>query len=182
MEINPYAAPQSQVLQNTPQEEAIRKQHINTEATIKSAGCLFILGAFVLLAMGASLTAAMFSSARPDANRAMISVFGVVALVFALGQGFTAYGLRRLKSWARIPAIIFCCIGLLGFPLGTLINGYILVKICGDQAKFIMTPEYARIIAATPHVKRKTSVAAMVVLAILIIVLIGIFAANSLKN
>jgi hypothetical protein len=61
--------------------------------------------------------------------------------------------------------------------LGTLINVYILVKLCGKQGSFVMTPEYQRIIAATPHVKRKSSIASMVLLAILIIVLIGIIAA-----
>jgi len=81
----------------------------------------------------------------------------------------------------RIPTIIISCIGLLGFPLGTLINAYILVKVCGKQGQFVMTPEYHRIIEVTPHVKRKTSIAAMVLLAILIILLIGIIAAVVIK-
>jgi hypothetical protein len=44
-----------------------------------------------------------------------------------------------------------------------------------------MTPEYHRIIEVTPHVKRKTSIVAMVLLAILIILLIGIIAAVVIK-
>ena len=43
MEINPYAAPQSQVLQATSQDELIRQEHINTEASIKSVGLLYYL-------------------------------------------------------------------------------------------------------------------------------------------
>lgn len=41
MEINPYAAPQSQILQSTSQDELIREEHINTEATLKSVGILY---------------------------------------------------------------------------------------------------------------------------------------------
>jgi hypothetical protein len=65
--------------------------------------------------------------------------------------------------------------------LGTLINAYILVRVCGKQGSFVMTPEYQRIIEATRHIKRKSSILAMVLLAILIIVLIGIIAAISIK-
>jgi hypothetical protein len=61
--------------------------------------------------------------------------------------------------------------------MGTLINAYILVKVCGKQGSFVMTPGYERIIEATPQIKRKSSILAMVLLAILIIVLIGIIAA-----
>jgi len=102
---------------------------------------------------------------------------GISFVLIGLGQGFTAYGLRRLRSWARIPTIIVSCIGLLGFPMGTLINAYILVKVCGKQGSFVMTLGYERIIEATPQIKRKSSILAMVLLAILIIVLIGIIAA-----
>jgi hypothetical protein len=35
-----------------------------------------------------------------------------------------------------------------------LINAYILVKVLGKQGRFVMTPEYHDIIAATPHVKK----------------------------
>jgi hypothetical protein len=72
------------------------------------------------------------------------------------------------------------CIGLLGFPLGTLINIYILVKILGQQGQFVLTPEYQRIIAATPHVKQKTSIVVWVLLILLLVILIGIIAAASM--
>ncbi|MCF7785717.1 MAG: hypothetical protein K9N47_06320 [Prosthecobacter sp.] len=180
MEINPYAAPQAQVLQTTSQDELVRKEHINTEATIKSVGILYYLGSFGLVLYGVG-SIGMSISARSDASWVGILI-GVVLLAFGIGQGIVAYGLRRLQNWARIPTIILSSIGLLGFPIGTLINIYILVKVSGQQGKFIMTPEYQRIIAATPHVKRKTSVVVWVILIALIILLIGIIAANSYRN
>ena len=63
MEQNPYAAPQSQILQSSTTEEAIRREHINTEATIKSVGVLYYLGALLLpLAVAFSIFAAIKSN------------------------------------------------------------------------------------------------------------------------
>jgi hypothetical protein len=52
----------------------------------------------------------------------------------------------------------------------------------GKEARFIMTPEYQRIIAATPHVKYKTSILVKVLLALLLILLIGIIVAASFSK
>ena len=180
MELNPYAAPHSQVLQATSQDELIRQEHINTEATIKSVGMLYYLGAFMVVFYGVGSIIIGISSGS-DALWGSILI-GVVLLAIGVGQGVVAYGLRRLQSWARIPTVIISCIGLIGIPIGTLISIYILVKILGKQGKFIMTPEYQRIIAATPGVKRKQSVVAWALLILLIIILIGIIAAVSIKS
>lgn len=178
MEFNPYAAPQSQVLQVTSEDETIRREHINTEATIKSVGLLYYLGAFALLLLGA--VSVFGTTFNRDGMPPVL--MGTIFLTLGGGQGFIGYGLRRLQRWTRIPTVIFSCIGLLGFPMGTLINGYILVKVLGKQGQFVMTPEYQQIIAATPHVKRKTSIVALVLLALLLIILIGIIAAIALDK
>ena len=180
MELNPYAAPQSQVLQSTSLDELTRQEHINTEATIKSVGLLYYLGAFIVVLSGLLCIILGISSGRDAAWVSRLS--GVVLLAIGVGQGVVAYGLRRLQSWARIPTVILSSIGLIGFPVGTLINIYILVKILGQQGKFVMTPEYQRIIAATPHVKRKTSIVVKVLLVLLLIILIGIIAAVNLRQ
>ncbi|MCB1277094.1 hypothetical protein [Prosthecobacter sp.] len=172
MEFNPYAAPQSRVLQVTPQAEIDRMQHINTEATIKSVGVLYYLGALALTVAGvAAFTGREIEEGVPP------QLLGAIFVAMGAGQGVVGYGLRGLQSWARIPTVIFSCIGLIGFPLGTLINAYILAKVLGKQGKFVMTPEYKEIIAATPHVKRKTSIVVWVLLILLLIILIGIIAA-----
>jgi len=180
MEINPYAAPQSQVLHTTSQDELIRQEHINTEGTMKSVGILFYLGAFFLIVYGLILVGAGLNGMKEVSW--VLVLIGVVLLALGIGQGRVAYGLRKLQSWARTPSIILASLGLLGFPVGTLINIYILVKITGQKGQFIFTPEYQRIVAATPHVKRKTSIAAWVLLILLIIILIGIIASIAMKN
>lgn len=176
MEINPYAAPQSQILQSTSQDELIREEHIKTEATLKSIGLLFYLAAFMLVAASVSLLAA---DTHGMTSGALLG--GGVCVLLAFGIGAIAYGLRRLRGWARIPAIIITTIaliiGLINLSLGIIIHIYILAKLMGKQARFIMTPEYQRIVTATPQVKYKTSILVKVLLALLLIILIGIIAA-----
>ncbi len=172
MEQNPYAAPQSQILQSSTAEEAIRREHLNTEATIKSVGILYYLGAIMLIMT--AIPSMVQNHALPKGYA--ISV-GVLLIIAGLGVGLVGRGLRKLRSWARIPTVIFACLGLFGFPVGTLINVYILVKVLGKQGKFVMTDEYQRIIAATPHIKRKTSIVVIILLVLLVLVLIGAIAA-----
>jgi hypothetical protein len=121
MEPNPYAPPVSPTLtaslSDRAEAEALRREHIGTEATIKSVGLLYYLGALGMLLM--ALSSAFASDMSLDAP-----VLVVVAVVAVLGVGyfFIGYGLRRLRGWARIPTIILSILGLLAFPIGTLIN------------------------------------------------------------
>lgn len=86
-------------------------------------------------------------------------------------------GLRGLQSSARVVAIIFSVIGLLGIPIGTLINGYFLYLLLGQKGTYVFSEEYARVRAATPHIKYKTSIWVLVVVALLVLlVVIGIVA------
>lgn len=177
MEVNPYAAPQSQALRPpSSQDETIREEHIKTEASIKSVGFLFYLGALILLAVSVSVVASFTRG-----NSTGILFLGLIGVLFAFGTGATAYGLRRLRSWSRISTIILSSIalviGLMNLSAGIVIHIYILSMMLGKKARFIMTPEYQQIIAATPHVKHKTSIVVKVLLALLLILLVGIIAA-----
>ena len=181
MEPNPYAPPQTPTLTAQPPElanaEALRREHIGTEATIKSVGALYYLGAlYVILSIPIAHTMLQLREKGP--------IFGIELLLFALGLAFLSmgYGLRRLRGWARYPTIIFSGFGLLGFPIGTLINGYILVKVLGRQGRFVMTPEYQPIIAATPHVKYKTPLVVWIVLVVLILVLVSIWVSMGMSG
>jgi hypothetical protein len=78
---------------------------------------------------------------------------------------------------ARVAAIVFAGIGLLGFPIGTLINGYILYLLLSQKGRRIFQPDYAHIVAATPEVKYRTSIVVWIILGIF---LLGILAAISL--
>jgi hypothetical protein len=165
---------------NTPLEREkspaeVRQEHIRYEAIIKSVGILYYLGAllFFFSAVGGFFT--------DQENTLPVRV---VVAVFLAGMGiiqiFVGTGLRRLDARARVPAIILSCIGLLGFPIGTLINGYILCVILSRKGAAVFTDEYKNIISATPEVKYKTSKAAWIVLCLLLVVLLFIIIASVL--
>ncbi|MEJ1963822.1 MAG: hypothetical protein WDO56_20595 [Gammaproteobacteria bacterium] len=90
---------------------------------------------------------------------------------------FVGRGLRKLRPWARITTLVLSGIGLLGFPVGTLINGYILYLLLAKKGKRIFEDDYPAIVAATPDVKHRTSVVTWIALGILVLLLVGIVVA-----
>ena len=47
-------------------------------------------------------------------------------LLFAIGYAVLGWGMWTLREWARVLQIALSAIGLLGFPVGTIICGYII--------------------------------------------------------
>lgn len=182
MESNPYAPPQVTEL-SAPESgmEAVRREHLRVERTAKSAGMLYYLAGFILLLVGGGglLSAVADTQAR---NRVDMGVGSAVFLLFGVVIAMAAYGLRRLRGWARWIAVVISAIGLLGFPIGTIISALILVNLLGTKANLVFSPAYQEIIAATPHVKMKTSMAMKVVLVILLLILVSIVAWVSLMD
>jgi len=175
--VNPYAAPQSVVAdvgeRTDPQAEAIRREHLGHEASMRAVGTLYYLGGFAMAfpALGMLLSAFGPPVLPADASAGLfIGLFVVLTIVFlALGRG-----LRRLRPWVLIPASVVTALGLLGFPIGTLINGYILWLLLSQKGRFILSPGYSEIVAATPHIKYRTSILVWIVVGL---ILAGIVAA-----
>ena len=107
-EQNPYESPKSDIStfpqpgqgeEGSSQAEQIRRGYLNHEANVRSVGLLFYVSTgFFAFAAIATLRYVPAMAIRHFA-------FGIVA-------GFAGYGLRRLKSWARIPAAILIGLGL----------------------------------------------------------------------
>ena len=176
--LNPYVTPQAVVADDGAgsEAEAVRKEHITHEASVKAVGMLFMLGG-VLTLIGAGV--GLFApGATAGENKAVLVVAGL--LIGALSIAYLACGwaLRTLKAWARIPAAVLAAIGLLGFPIGTLINAYILWLVLSGKGRVVLSADYAAIVEATPHIKYRTSVVVWVVLGLLgILLLVVVFAA-----
>jgi hypothetical protein len=171
--VNPYAAPAARVedVGASSEAEAIRRAHISHEASIKAVGLLYYLGG-----IGVTLVAVAALAGAPSAP----SDVAIVLLLVALGaaQLFAGWGVRALRSWGRIVGCVLSAIGLLGFPIGTLINGYILYLFLSKKGRTIFAPAYQDVIAATPHVKYRTSVLVWIFLALLIgLILFGVLGA-----
>ncbi|MDD9934677.1 MAG: hypothetical protein OXT09_13795 [Myxococcales bacterium] len=153
--------------------EAIRQEHIKHEASVRSIGMLYYVGAGMYL-----LTAIMLMVGALGDEEFSGAGLGVLMLFLVAIPGLVGWGIRRLKTWARMTSIVLSCIGLLGFPLGTLINGYILYLLLSAKGRMIFSDEYRQVVEATPHVKYRTSVVVLVLFGLLVLlVLFGIGAA-----
>lgn len=110
------------------------------------------------------------------AERPGFPVIGVAVAVLGIAYVIVGWGLRALRSRARTPAIVLAAIGLLGFPIGTLINAYILWLVVSRKGRMVLSSEYASIVEATPHIKYRTSMVVWISLGAivpLVVVLIG---------
>jgi hypothetical protein len=166
---NPYAPPTAEVADITgadPEAEIIRREHIKHEASIKSVGILYYLGGAF---MGIAAVLFLFGLSNNSLGFGIAALYTVLALL-SLAVG---HELRALKPWARIAAIVLSILGLLGFPLGTLINGYILYLLLSQKGRRIFQPDYLEIVAATPEVKYRTSIVVWIVLGVLLLAIIA---------
>jgi hypothetical protein len=180
MDINPYQPPQAEVLgtSNVSDAEMIRKAHINHEASVKSIGTLYYLGGMLCIAVGLSAVVGRDTQPAPAAAIGVATVF----VLIALAQFWIGSGLRKLKPASRIPAAVLTGIGLLAFPVGTLINAYFMYLLLCKKGKMVLSNEYKQIIAETPHIKYKSIVPWVILGLLLLIFAIGIIAAIVSRN
>jgi hypothetical protein len=163
---NPYAAPAAPVedVGANAEAEAIRREHLNHEASIKAVGFLYYLGGVLVTIAGLASLAG-----RPDSGGVGVAI-GLV--IVGIGQFFAGWGVRALTKWGRVLGCVLSGLGLLAFPIGTLINGYILYLFLSKKGRTIFAPEYQDVIAATPHVKYRTSIVVWIFLALIAALLI----------
>lgn len=107
---------------------------------VKILGWLYVVGGavgllFGLLFGGIATLAALFSGEADAAVAGGIIglVTTVATVVMALPSLLIGWGLLKRKSWARMLAIVFSVIGLLGFPIGTIISIYALWVLFNDE-------------------------------------------------
>ena len=181
---NPYAAPAvAEALVNLTtgemsQATQIRHEHINHEASIRGIGiCLYVssflviliavppmLFNFPLFSLVPYLVGGFFFAelrdSQPDVWLLTLVNFGIGSLfvLFAVVQGWAARGLRALNGSVRSWAVAISALGLINFPVGTVISSYFIYVLGSEQGQFVMTPEYAAVRAATPHVHSTTPI------------------------
>ncbi len=176
---NPYAAPLAElvdVADPNSDAEAIRREHINHEASVRFISLLYFLPGS-LFAVGTLLALATATSVlfRGDQGMPGPSELTLMLLASVIAAGLATLfiaigiGLRRLSQWVRIPVGMLSGVGLLGVPIGTLINGLILYLLFCKKGNMVFSDEYKEIIRQTPHIKPQTS---WVVMALLILVLL----------
>jgi hypothetical protein len=177
---NPYASPAAGNSVDAPltDAEAIRTRLLSHEASVKSIGALYMIGAILMVLGGISLGVMLvvgLVGVTDNAGSTPASFFAVLCFFYlGLGilQGATAMGIRKLQNWARYVAVVFSVIGLLGFPIGTIISAYFLYLLLSQKGTRVFSDEYKEIIAATPHIKYKTSIIVIILLILLVVILV----------
>jgi hypothetical protein len=169
--INPYAAPTAPVedVAANPESDAIRRAHIGHEASVKAVGFLYYLG-------GGAVTVGALVFMRSD----IATSIGL--LIAGAAQLSAGYGVRALRGWGRAVGCVLSALGLFAFPVGTLINGYILYLFLSKKGRTIFAPEYQDVIAETPDVKYRTSIVVWIVLALLVILVAAAFVLPQLAS
>lgn len=177
MEFNPYHSPESSNFlpdATVSNAVAIRQEHLSHEASVKGLGGLYVLGGVLLLIGGVGLGISSIGMLMSSAKHEPTMILLLIPLYLGLGvlQLLTGLAIRRFKPWARIVGIVFSAIGLLGFPLGTIISGYFLYLLAGRKGATIFSPQYQLIIEQTPGMKYKTSLLVKVLLVIFILLIV----------
>ena len=75
---------------------------------------------------------------------------------------------RRIVDAVRDPVL---ALGLLSFPVGTIINGYILYLLFSKKGERVFSADYQAIVDATPHIKYKTSIIVWIFLVLLLLMI-----------
>lgn len=168
--LNPYAPPAEGTFVSPPQAdsnvEEIRRRYLNREASIRSVGALYLFGGGFLAVVSP------FALVGDGPRGIMLFVF-LFMFVWGVAQLLVGHGLRLMAPWSRLPTMMFQAIGLLGFPIGTLISGYILYLVGSKDGAFVLSTEYQEVVRATPHIRYKTSIVVWIVLGLLVLSLLA---------
>lgn len=118
-------------------------QHLKIVAYLLIAfGILTLLGAVCLLAVGLGV-GGLGGAAAEDADGALGALFGggiVIAVgvfvgLLAIPNIIAGRGLLNRRPWARTLAIVLSVIGLLNFPIGTIVGAYSLWVLLNDETR-----------------------------------------------
>ncbi len=96
-------------------------------------------------------------------------LIGIGFLAISILQFWVGLGLQKLIPWTRIAGIVFAAIGLLGFPIGTLISIYFLYLLVSKKGEYVFSDEYRQIREQTPHIRYKTSMILWIFVGLIVI-------------
>lgn len=178
-QLNPYLPPKAGLHPAGSHAEETRQLHLEHEAGVRGLG-LFILLVGLAMVWGAGLD--LFSQLKRGVFSAS---FPGSAAWFLIGLSYLIIGpgLRGLRRWAHRAAVVVeavaCVVTLLGPDptIGFIFHAAVGLSLLGPRTRRVVSPDYRRIMAATPKVKKKTSSVAWALLGLLLILLMGIGAA-----
>ncbi len=179
---NPFEAPRVELgpgpaeTASGPDDERVRRELLNHEVSIQAVGRLMMLGGVLAAFAALSLLVAGVGS-KPGGPGLLL---GLGAAYLAVGVLSTWIGnlLRTLNPSGRIPGALVNGLGLLGFPVGTLISSYILYLLLSQKGRRVLSAEYQGIVARTPHVRYKTPLIILLLFGLLVILAVAALVAS----
>lgn len=165
MEQNPYQPPAADLELDTDLAlaEETRRNYLTHETSVRSVGLLYYLGAAGLL------LSAIILLVQADHSEALSPLWLLFMAALGVLYLWVGRGLRTLQPKVRGIAAGLAALGLLSFPVGTLINGYILYLLLSAKGKMVFSSEYGEVIAATPHIKYRTSIIIWIFVALIVL-------------
>ena len=151
--------------------EAVRKQYLNHEASLKSVGVLYLIGSVIVILVGIASLFGLVPDEKKETGVALQWLVAAVLIIIGGLQFQVGRWLRVLNPKARTPATLFAVLGLLGFPFGTLINGYILYLLRSKKGEMVFSESYHEVMAATPQIKYKVSIVIWILVGLLVLML-----------
>ncbi|MGN6546979.1 MAG: hypothetical protein ACTHK7_18130 [Aureliella sp.] len=134
--------------------------------------CGIFAGLVTVVHLFSGLTA--LSQLRPYVPAVRLFGLALMSGTVAVVLLFLARGLRRLEQWANIATTVLSCIGLLAFPVGTIICAYFLYLLQSQKGLLVFSAEYKQMIGSTPDSEHKSSMAGWMFLALLVLAIAGL--------
>jgi hypothetical protein len=166
---DPYKTPGADhgVIDQAPHEEVVRRDHLNTETTVKAIGSVCIVTGLLCLIgifMAHRIQLPIDFLVETSAGESSLTPF---PFIFSATFLLLGYGLEKLSQAAAILAGAFAFLALWIFPVGTIIGLAILCQLLSRKGRFVLTPYYHEIIKATPHIRYRTSILGWIALFLL---------------
>jgi type II secretory pathway pseudopilin PulG len=152
---------------------------------------LNFVAAFFVLGTSVVLTVMFLVMEKPGVDTRGALVFTALLLPFGFLYLAAGIGLWKLKPFGRTMEIIFACLGLFGFPLGTIISILILVYLFKPEVKLLFSglseqqlSQYERDLLARFSTGGGGATTGVVVAAVVILMIFigGIIAAIAIPN
>jgi len=158
-------------------------------AAITILAVLNILGGVLSIIAAAAVFALSFAGEMKEMEPVVAALLAAFLAILGLIGVMTGAGLLRLRSWARSAQIVLSCIGLLGFPMGTIVHALILFYLFrpGMSALFSGRPTSAMTgdeLAAIEGLQKSGAGLAIAIVAVMLggLVILGILAAIAIPN
>ncbi|MDB6006814.1 MAG: hypothetical protein JWR15_3801 [Prosthecobacter sp.] len=182
-ELNPYAAPEAELLVKSAHAGRLRLEHLKTESHVKALGCVMaVLGPRLIVSEWYSMRLRFHDFGLQPGLEDVPSYDYVIASACLIAGG----GLIRLMKWAGMVTFILSVIQItLNVPalpyslVGIAVQGFILRFLYQERTYFVLSSAYQDILRQTPQIKNSTAtwglLVSIIVLASLLIPLWALF-------